>query len=373
MIYLKQFNNFITQISEVRGLSVSDVENALLEALSIAYKKDSQLSRDVIIKAKKTSNGEVKFYLVKTVIDDQDAEKLDKNFNSNRNILLSEAKKINDKVAPGQEVYIELPFNDNFSRVAAQTAKQVIIQKLREIEKQSLFSDFKEKEGKVISGVIEKRDQHGNVYVNLGKVIGTMFKSETIVNEIYRPGQRMRFYVYAVEQSSKGVQVFLSRAHSFFVPAIFAVEVPEIVDGTIEIKSVAREPGIRTKLAVFSKIPEIDPIGACIGIKGARIISVMNELNNEKIDIVLWDENPLKFVANALLPAKVVDMKMLPRRIVLALVSEEDIPLAIGKNGQNIKLAAKLTGWQIYVRSVNAPDKDIEGGVAEPENNEELS
>jgi N utilization substance protein A len=358
MITLRQFQTLINQISESRGLKEDEVENALLDALSIAYKKDNHL-KDAIVKAKKEKDGEVKFYLVKTVVADEEER-----FNPQREIKLSEARNIDAKFSVGDEVYLPLPSQQDFSRIAAQTAKQMIIQRLREAEKSSTYYDFKEKENKIVSGVVERRDSSGNVYVNLGKVLGVMFKNETIPGEIYRPGQRMRFYVYAVENSPRGVNVFLSRAHPLLVPAIFSIEVPEIIEGVIEIKGIARDPGVRSKMAVYSNLKGIDAIGACIGVKGARVISIMNELNNEKIDIVPWDEDPLKFVANALLPAKVLEVKALPKRTMLALVPEDEIPLAIGKNGHNIKLAAKLTGWQIEVRSAANPEKEVEGGLA---------
>lgn len=376
MFSLKQWQNFISQISNSRGLKKEDVENALLDALAIAYKKDSEY-KDGIIKAVKGKNDEVDFYLVKTVVDDNEAENPDFKFNPHRQIFLSDAKKIKENIGVGEELLIPLPKNENFSRIAAQTAKQLIVQKLREAEKKSLYFEFKEKENKIVTGVIERRDNNGNVYVNLGKTLGIMFRNETIPGEIYKSGQRMRFYVYAVENTPKGVQVFLSRFHPYLVAAIFSMEVAEINDGVIEIKAVAREPGVRSKIAVSSKVGGFDAVGACIGVKGARVISIMNELNNEKIDIVLWDEDPLKFVANALSPAKVLETKMMEKRTILALVPEEEIPLAIGKNGQNIKLAAKLTGWQIDVRSASNPEEKIEDGTAMPDeenkNQDELS
>lgn len=369
MISLKEIQNLVSQISNARGLNETEVENAILEALSVAYKRDNQL-RDAMVVAKKEKNSEIRFYLVKTVVDDKEVSNGSIRFNPQRHILLSEARKIKEDAKVGEELFFDLPPRENFSRVAAQTAKQVIIQKLKEAEKRSLYSEFAEKEGKVISGIIEKRDASGNVYVNLGRILGIMYKNETIPTEKYFPGQRMRFYVYAVENTPQGIKVFLSRAHPLFVPAIFSIEVPEIAEGIIEIKGVARDPGVRTKMAVASNLPNIDPVGSCIGVKGARIISIMNELNNEKIDVIPWDEDPLKFVANALLPAKVLETKALPKRTILALVREEDLPLAIGKNGQNIKLAAKLTGWQIDVRSVLEPEKKVEGGVASPDKDE---
>ncbi len=369
MLSLKDIKNLISQISDLRGLSEKDVENAVLEALGIAYKKDAGL-KDALVRAEKNSEGGISFYLIKNVIDDTEVEKGLIRFNPQRNILLSEAKKIQKDIKVGDEIKFPLAAKENFSRIAAQTAKQIIIHKLREAEKSSLYDEFKSKENKIISGVIEKKDSNGNVYVNLGKILGVMFKNEAILGEKYLPGQRMRFYVYAVENTPRGVQVFLSRAHPYFIAAIFSVEVPEISEGVIEIKGIAREPGVRTKIAVVSNVPGIDPVGACIGVKGTRIVSIMNELNNEKIDIIPWDEDPLKFVANSLLPAKVLEVKALPKRTMLVLVREDEIPLAIGKNGQNIRLAAKLTGWQIDVRSALEPEKEVEGGKASPEETE---
>jgi N utilization substance protein A len=370
MLNLKQFQNLINQISDFRKLPEEVVEEAILDALAIAYKKDNNL-KESIVKAVKEKDGEIKFYQVKIVVADDEVEKGLVKFIPSKNILLSEAKKIQPDVSVGEEIYFPLPLPTDFSRVAAQTAKQVILQKLKEAEKNSLYSEFKEKEGKVVSGTIERKDNNGNVYVDLGKILGVMFRNETIPGENYRPGQRMRFYIYAVESTPRGVQVFLSRRHPYFVPAIFTVEVPEIAEGVVEIKGVAREAGVRTKMAVYSKLENYDPVGACIGIRGARVISIMNELNNEKIDIIPWDPDPLKFVANALLPARVLEVKALPKRTMLVLVPEEDLPLAIGKNGQNIKLAAKLTGWQIDVRSAAEPEKAVEGGIAQPEENKD--
>lgn len=366
MVSLKDLQNLVYQISDTRGLSQEEVENAILDALSVAYRKDNQL-KDAVVRAKKEKSGEVGFYLVKTVVDDESVSKGLEKFNPQRNILLSEARKIKADAQVGEEILFPLPPQQSFSRIAAQVAKQVVLQKLKEGEKRSLFSFFKEKEGKVISGIIEEKDRNGNIYVNLGKVIGVMFRNETIPGEKYSSGQRMRFYVAAVENTPRGVQVFLSRAHPYFISAIFSIEVPEIAEGVIEIKGVAREPGVRTKIAVASNVPGIDPVGACVGVRGTRIISIMNELNNEKIDVIPWSDDPLKFVANALSPAKVLEVKAQPKRTMLVLVPEDQLPLAIGKNGVNIKLAAKLTGWQLDVRSALEPEKQVEGGQVSPE------
>lgn len=364
MFSFKQIQGYLEQIAEEHNLSIEVIEEALLSALASAYKREKNL-KDANIKAKKTPWGGVKFYLVKKVVCPEELEEI--KFDSQKHILLEEAQKINSEIKCGEEIYFELSEPENFSRIAAQVAKQVIIQKIREAEKNTLYEEFKDKEGKIVTGIIEKKDPNGNILVNLGKTLGIMFKNETIPGENYKPGQRMRFYVYAVEPSSQGVKIFLSRSHPMFISAIFNVEVPEIAEGLVEIKGIAREPGVRTKIAVYSKSPNIDPVGACIGAKGARILSIINELNNEKIDVVLWDEDPTKYVANALTPAKVLEVRQLPKRTMLVLVDEANLPIAIGTKGQNIKLAAKLTGWKIEVRLINEPETQIEGGIAEPD------
>jgi N utilization substance protein A len=363
MINIKSFQSYLEKIAEEYNLPLNVVEEAFLSALSAAYKRDQNI-KEGIVKARKTASGEIKFYLAKTVVCEEELK--EKNFDETKEIMLEEAKKINPHAVCGEEILLELPAIEDFSRIGAQVAKQVIIQKIREAEKENLYEEFKLKEGKIISGTIEKKDANGNILVNLGRILGVMFKNETIPGENCKPGQRMRFYVYAVENTPQGVKVFLSRAHPLFIPAIFQVEVPEIAEGLVEIKGIAREPGVRSKIAVWSKSPNIDPIGACIGAKGARIISIMNELNNEKIDVVLWDEDPTKYVANALVPAKVLEVRQMPKRTMLVLVDEANLPLAIGAKGQNIKLAARLTGWKIDVRLASAPEKLVEGGVAEP-------
>ena len=364
MFNFKQVQSYLEKIAEEYNLPLNVVEEAFLSALATAYRRDSNL-KEAVVQAKKTPTGSIKFFLIKKVVCEDELKETP--FNEERHILLDEARKINPQINCGEEVLIELPEPQDFTRIAAQVAKQVLIQKIREAEKSSIYGEFKEKEGKVVSGTIEKKDPNGNILVNLGKTLGIMFKSETIPGENYKPGQRMRFYIYAVENTPQGVKIFLSRAHPLFIPALFTIEVPEIADGLIEIKGIAREPGVRSKIAVYSKSPNIDPVGSCIGAKGARIISLMNELNNEKIDVVLWDEDPTKYVANALVPAKVIEVKQLPKRTMLVLVDEANLPLAIGSKGQNIKLAAKLTGWKIDVRLASSPENSVEGGVAEPE------
>jgi N utilization substance protein A len=367
MLNIKQIQNLIEEIGESKGLSEDQVRDAILSAISSAYKRDYRHKEERIEGKLDPSGKKIEFYLVKTVVSD-DEDKI----NPFRQIKLSEALKINPNLKIGDEVRIPLEYKENFSRVAAQTAKQVIIQKLREYTKISIYDEFKEKEGKVVSGIIQKIDPK-LIYVDLGKTIGYMFKTEAIPGEFYKLGNRMRFYVYAVEKTSKGVEIYLSRANPMFLAALFAFEIPEISEGIIEVKGVVRIPGIRSKLAVFSNVEGIDPVGSCIGPKGARVLNISNELNGEKIDIVLYSEDPLQYVINALSPAKVISGEILPKRTIKVYVTEDQLPIALGKNGQNIKLAAKLTGWRIDVRLIDEPDKEIEGGSAEAEQEENIS
>ncbi|GIW65854.1 MAG: transcription termination/antitermination protein NusA [Candidatus Parcubacteria bacterium] len=366
MINIKQFQNFIDEISEEKDLSEDDVKEAILTALAAAYKKD-YCNKEEKVESKLDPTGRwVEFYLVKTVIDDNPPQ-----FNNYKNIKISEAIKINPSIKVGDEIRIPLEIKENFSRVATQTAKQVIIQKLREINKEKTYEEFKNKEGKIVSGAIQKVDPN-IIYVDLGKTIGYMFKNETIPGEFYRIGNRMRFYVYAVEKTSKGVEIYLSRSHPLFLNSLFTFEISEISEGQIEIKNVVRLPGIRSKIAVKSKVNNLDPVGTCIGPKGARVLNISNELNGEKIDIILYSDDPVQYVINALSPAKIISSEILPQRTIKVYVSEDQLPIVLGRNGINIKLASKLTGWKIDVRLIEEPEREIEGGVVDAESDENI-
>lgn len=364
MLDLKNFQSAISQIAEEKGLSAEQVREAIEGALAAAYKKEYRKKAEIVRARFEPRTGKFLFALVKTVIDSEVPEAEGVKANPDRHIALDEAKKVNPDARPGDEVLIDLDWRDDFGRIAAQTAKQVILQKLRETEKTNLYEEFKKKEEQLISGIVQ-RVEGRTIFVDLGKTMGVMFFKEQIPNEHYRSNQRLRFFVYAVESTSRGVQVFLSRAHPLFLVKLFEMEVPEVVEGLIQIKAVAREPGLRSKIAVASTHEGIDPIGACVGPRGARVIAITNELNNEKIDVIQWEENPENFVARALSPARVIETQVLPRRMMLVLVAEDQLPLAIGKGGQNVRLAARLTGWRIDVRSVERPEEAVEGGLAE--------
>jgi N utilization substance protein A len=276
---------------------------------------------------------------------------------------LDEAKKIKKDVELGEEMLFPLETHEDFGRIAAQTAKQVILQKLRESERDSILNEWRGREGQIVSGVIQ-RFERGNIFVDLGRTIGVMFTNESIPGEHYRSGERLRFLVLTVQEDTRLPGIILSRSHPKFVVELFRMEVPELTEDSIEIKAIAREPGNRTKLAAMSKVEGVDPVGALVGQRGTRVMAVNNELGNEKIDIAEWSEDSEKFIANALSPAKVERVEILPKREARAYVPESQLSLAIGKGGQNVRLAAKLTGWKIDVRSQTNPEAIVEGGVA---------
>ena len=394
MLDLKTLKPLIRQIAEEKGLSEQKVFEALEVAFAAAYKKEYGKKMQVIRAEINPDNGQVKFSQVKNVIDKSSViteeeekkeeeinstkkskGKKDENevtededrkikFNPERHILLEEAKKIKSNVKIDEEIVTPLDVKSDFSRIAAQTAKQVILQKLKELEKETILSEFKEKESTVISGIIQRIERQ-NIYVDLGKTFGVLYANEGIPGEHYQIGERKKFYILRLEEKGRGPIILLSRCHPKFVSHLFEMEVPEISEGVVEIKSIAREPGNRTKIAVDSKDENVDPVGACVGQKGTRVTTIIDELNGEKIDIIPYSEEPTKYVASALGPAKIKEAEIISeRREVKVFVPPDQISLAIGKNGQNVRLAAKLTGWKIDIRSALAPEETIEGGVA---------
>jgi len=297
-----------------------------------------------------------------------EGEELKMKYSPEKHILLSEAKEIDAKLKVGDELITALETKTDFGRIAAQTAKQVIIQKLREVEREVIFEEFKKKEGEVISGVVQRREGP-MVFVDLGKTNGLLIPVEQLFTDNYKIGQRFRFFILKVEETNRGPVVLLSRTHPRLIYKLFEFEVPEIETGSVEIKGIAREAGSRSKIAVFSKEEGVDPIGSLVGQKGVRVQTVINELSGEKIDIIEWSDSPVEFINNALSPAKVSAVKILDehRQHALAEVKEDQFSLAIGKKGQNVRLAAKLTGWKIDVRS---PKEEISSEQVEVENAE---
>jgi N utilization substance protein A len=366
---IKNFTSAIAQIAEEKGISSEKVLEGIEMAIAAAYKKDYG-KKGQVIKAKLDSeSGEVKFWQVKLVANDkmiysekeleelktkktETAEEEGKKvrFNPEKHIMLKEAKKIKPKIKAGENLEIALKAQKDYGRIAAQTAKQVIIQRLREAERESIFEEYKSKEGQIISGIVQ-RIEGKNVFLDIGKTLGTLSKEEQVPGEFYRPGQRLKVLVLKIEETPRGPIVFLSRAYPKLISKLFELEVPEISSGQVQIKSIAREAGSRSKIAVVSKMKEIDPIGSAVGQRGARVMAVINELGGEKIDIIEYSEDPEKYITNSLSPAKVLEVKIMPKNKALAIVPEDQLSLAIGKDGQNVRLAAKLTGWKIDVRS----------------------
>jgi N utilization substance protein A len=366
---LKNFASAAVQIAEEKGIPLERVVESIETALAAAYKKDYG-KKGQIIKAKLDMNtGEVKFWQIKIVVDEnmiyseEESEKLRKeekaeeqksleggkiHFNPEKHIMLREAKKIKPDIKVGEELAIDLEAKTDYGRIAAQTAKQVILQKIREAERNTIFNEYKSREGEIASGIVQ-RIEGRNVFIDIGKTLSLLPKEEQVYGEFYRPGQRLKVYILKVEETPKGPLVLVSRAYPKFVSKLFELEVPEISQGTVVIKSIAREPGSRSKIAVYSKEKGVDPIGSAVGQRGMRVMAVINELGGEKVDIVEYSDDPEKFISNALSPAKVIDVKILPKNRALCVVPEDQLSLAIGKDGQNVRLAAKLTGWNIDV------------------------
>ena len=384
---LKDFTSAVKQIAEEKGISSEKVLETIEQAIAAAYKKDYGKKGQIIQAKLDSESGKVKFLQIKIVVDESmiysetelsemkakverktkssSTEELEKiKFNPEKHIMIKEAKKIKKKIKPGDELKISLEAQKDYGRIAAQTAKQVIMQKLREAERESIFEEYQDKQGEIVSGIVQ-RVEGRNVFFDIGKALGILVREEQVPGEFYRPGQRLKVFVLKVEDTTKGPKIFLSRAYPKLISKLFELEVPEIAAGQVEIKSIAREPGSRTKIAVASSVEEIDPIGASVGQRGTRVQAVINELGGEKIDIIEWSEEPEKFIANALSPAKVLEVKVLPKNKVLCVVPEDQLSLAIGKDGQNVRLAAKLTGWKIDVRG-------SEAGLEEKQEEEKL-
>ncbi len=380
---LKNFTSAIAQIAEEKGIPSERVIETIEMAIAAAYKKDYG-KKGQIIKAKlDPKTGQVKFWQVKQVVtkdmiySEEELEQLKEKkasgeegeeekkirFNPEKHIMLEEAKKINPKIKAGEDLEQTLETRGDYGRIAAQTAKQVILQRIREAERDVIFSEYKSKEGEIISGIVQ-RVEGRTVFIDIGKTLGILPREEQVYGEFYRPGQRLKVFVMKVEETPKGPVIFLSRAYPKIISKLFELEVPEVSAGTVEIKSVAREAGSRSKIAVASTAEGVDPIGSMVGQRGTRVTAVINELGGEKIDIIEWKEKPEEYIANALSPAKVLEVKQLPKNKALAVVPEDQLSLAIGKDGQNVRLAAKLTGWKIDVRS---PESSETKATAEPE------
>ncbi|PLX33708.1 MAG: transcription termination/antitermination protein NusA [Clostridiales bacterium] len=343
----------IRQIEKDKGIDQQILLDAIEAALITAYKKYFGSSQNVRVDIN-NENGEVMVYSQISVVEEVEDETCE--------IQLEEARKINDSFEIGDVVEKEVTPKD-FGRIAAQTAKQVVVQRIREAERNVIFNEFVNRESEIVTGVIQ-RFSRGVIFINLGKIEALLLQSEQIQREEYNQGDRIKTYIIEVKNTTKGPQVLVSRTHPGLVKRLFELEVPEIHDGIVEVKGISREAGSRAKIAVYSSDENVDPVGACVGQRGARVQNIVEELNGEKIDIIKWNEDPREFIANSLSPSKVTKVTVDESgRSATVVVPDYQLSLAIGKEGQNARLAAKLTGWKIDIKSesqYNESDKETD-------------
>jgi N utilization substance protein A len=335
----------VTQLSAERNLPKEVVVSALESALASAYKKDtSTLDQDVLVKVDPNA-GKINFYIQKVVVESV--------ANPNREILIDEAQKLQATAQVGDVINIECTPR-NIGRIAAQTARQVVLQRLREAEHHAIYEEFTDREGEVVTGAIQFTEPK-RIYVRLNRTEAILPPNEQVPTEHYYKGQRLKFYLLEIVQGDKGPQIILSRSHPNLIRRLFELEIPEVHNGIVELKAIAREAGHRTKVAVATTQQSVDPVGCCLGPRGIRLQSIIHELNGEKIDIIQWDANPGVFISNALSPAQVASIKIAEEeKVATVVVPDKQLSLAIGKEGQNARLAAKLTGWRIDIKSVSA-------------------
>ena len=399
----------VKQICEEKGVPLEAVIATIEAALAAAYRKDFGEKNQNIKVEFDLNTGKIKVFDVKTVVEDLPPELLEmlnqekteeiavkkkeeksekdasaladkpaseneeevRRFNPKIELQLKDALAIKKDAVVGEEIKTALEMPGDFGRMAAQTAKQVIIQKLRETERETIFQEFKQREGEILVGTVQRRE--GNlVLIDLGRTTALLPPEEQIRNENYTPGGHFKVYILSVNQTTKGPEIIVSRSHPEIVKKLFALEIPEIASGVVQVKAISREAGSRTKIAVATDQENIDPIGSCIGQRGARIQTIISELKGEKVDIIKYSEDPTEFIANALSPAKIINIKLDEQnKIATAQVTEDQLSLAIGKAGQNVRLSAKLTGWKIDIistdgKKVEEDEAKADGQAAEP-------
>lgn len=363
----------IQQICEEKNIPVSAVIETIEQALAAAYRKDFGQKNENVKVEFDPETGSSRVFDVKAVVEGP-AEG-EETINERKEILLAEAKRLKPDAEVGDEIRTELEVPAEYGRMAAQTAKQVIIQRLREAEREVVFSEYKDREGQVIMGTVQ-RVEGRTVFVDIGHTVAVMPYAEQITRERYVPGARIKVYLLQVAASSRGPEVVVSRTHPEIVRQLFAQEVPEVASGVVELKAIAREAGSRTKIAVASTESNVDPVGSCVGQRGMRVQTVINELGGEKIDIIEWSEDARKFIGAALSPAKVLTVELDEAAHAARVeVADDQLSLAIGRGGQNVRLAVKLTGWKIDIAgntAVETPageatDPALAGGSGEAE------
>jgi len=388
MLDLKTFKSALEQLEEERKIPQAKILEAIEQAMAAAYKKDYGKKGQIIRSKFDLETGQTDFYQVKIVVDESvvimpDEEPLPDlperegeaeervHFNPEHHILLADARKIKKGTELHDEIIFPLEAKDDYGRIAAQTAKQVIVQKIREAERSSVLDEYGGKEGEVVSGMVQKVER-GNIYVDFSRATGILSAEEQIPGEYWERGRRIRAYLFSVEDTPRGINLRLSRTHPKFLEKLFAMEAPEIENGSVEIKAVAREAGARSKVAVMSHDDHIDAVGSCVGQKGTRVNTVTAELSGEKIDIIPWSDDPKQLVANALSPAKVLALEINETEHKASVeVADDQLSLAIGKGGQNVRLAAKLTGWRIDIKGASA--EEVTSADAEDVEHQELN
>ena len=335
----------LTQLAAERHLPREQVLGAIEVALASAFKKDNPASGQNISVTLNPNTGEVSVFALKTVVETVE--------DSDKEVTVADAQSIKKGAVLGDEVAAAEPLPHNASRIAAQTAKQVVLQRLREAERDLLYQEFQQHEGNIVSGVIEQAEPGRTITLDLGRAQAVLPFEEQAPNERYRKGQRTKVYLISVRSTPKGPEILVSRSHKNMLKRLFEIEVPEVYNGVVEIKAIAREAGFRSKVAVSATQAGIDPVGSCIGIRGNRIQSIVNELQGEKIDIVSWDEEPKVFITNALSPSEPVHVELFEsEQTAIVVVPDRQLSLAIGKEGQNTRLAARLTGWRLDIKGV---------------------
>jgi len=355
----------LAQIEDEKGIPVAALMEAIEMALVSAYRRNFGTSQNVRVELD-AETGEFRVFALRQVVEEVTDHRVE--------VSLEEARQTDPAFEIGDTLETEVTPRE-FGRIAAQTAKQVVLQRIREAERGVIFEEFSSREGDIVTGVVQRQEGR-NYFVNLGKTEAVLGPSEQMPGERLRPGERLKVYIVEVRKTPKGPQIFLSRTHPGLVKRLFELEVPEIHDGLVEIKAITREPGSRAKVAVASRDPNVDPVGACVGAKGVRVQAVVRELKGEKIDIIPWSDDPNEYVGNALRPAKVLETVLEPaEKVARVVVPDYQLSLAIGREGQNARLAAKLTGWRIDIKSelqvLEAREVTEEPGLGESEGGDE--
>ncbi|MBU4480409.1 transcription termination factor NusA [Patescibacteria group bacterium] len=394
MFDLKTIHAVLDQLEQEKGIPRAKVIEAIEMALASAYKKEYGKKGQIIKANFDINSGKAEFSQIKIIVDEsmikpeieegaeeeveeedvlEEGEEKKIRFNTEQHIMLEDAKRIKTNAEINEEIIFPLESKDDFGRIAAQTAKQTIIQRIREAEKSSVFQEFGTKQGEIISGTVQ-RIEKGNIFIDMGRATGILPYEEQIRSEKYKQGERIRAYLYSVEETPKGVFLKLSRTHPQFLQKLFEIETPEIASNIVEIKGIVREAGSRSKVAVVSHDEHIDPIGSMVGQRGVRVSTIMSELGGEKIDIIEWSEDPQKYIEDALSPAKVLGIEINEdEKTAIVRVSEDQLSLAIGKGGQNVRLAAKITGWKIDIKGIGGEEEEDDNENEEDKTTKENS